>query len=318
LSVITKDIIAVAHLLRNEEVVAIPTETVYGLAGNIFSAKAISTIYAVKQRPLYNPLIVHLASIAQLNSVAKNIPPAALTLASKFWPGPLTMVLPKQDAVPSIVTSANETVAIRIPNHPIALELLAQLDFPIAAPSANPFNYISPTSAEHVQAMLGNSIPAILDGGTCTQGIESTIVGFNNDDVLLYRHGSINEEEIEQCLGKKLRIGTKAEKPQAPGMLDKHYSPHTKLLVSNNIIQTLQEFTHLKVGLLTLTPTNLQAENIQAFALSADGNLQQAAQNLYATLHTLDALQLDIIIAELMPDVGLGKAINDKLKKARN
>jgi L-threonylcarbamoyladenylate synthase len=318
LSVITKDIIAVAHLLRNEEVVAIPTETVYGLAGNIFSAKAISTIYAVKQRPLYNPLIVHLASIAQLNSVAKNIPPAALTLATKFWPGPLTMVLPKQDAVPSIVTSANETVAVRIPNHPIALELLAQLDFPIAAPSANPFNYISPTSAEHVQAMLGNSIPAILDGGTCTQGIESTIVGFDNDDVLLYRHGSISEEEIEQCLGKKLRIATKAEKPQAPGMLDKHYSPHTKLIVSDNIIQTLQEFTHLKVGLLTLTPTNLQAENIQAFALSADGNLQQAAQNLYATLHTLDALQLDIIIAELMPDVGLGKAINDKLKKAGN
>jgi L-threonylcarbamoyladenylate synthase len=316
LSIITTDIKIIADLLRNDEVAAIPTETVYGLAGNIFSDLAIEKIYAVKNRPLYNPLIVHIAHQNELSSVARYIPDDAEKLADKFWPGALTMVLPKQNAIPNIVTSNKDTVAVRVPNHPLTLALLAELDFAIAAPSANPFNYISPTTAQHVQAMLGNNIPAILDGGICTQGIESTIVGFENNEVLLYRYGSISVEDIETTINKKIRIATKAEKPQAPGMLDKHYSPHTTLIATNNIAERLEKYCGKKIGLLTLMTSSFVQENIYAVALSAQGNLMEAAQNLYACLHKLDAMNLDVIIAELVPEEGVGMAVNDKLRKA--
>jgi L-threonylcarbamoyladenylate synthase len=316
LSIITTDIKLIADLLRNDEVAAIPTETVYGLAGNIFSELAIKKIYEVKNRPLYNPLIVHIAHKNELSSVVKHIPDDAEKLADKFWPGALTMVLPKQNAIPNIVTSNNDSVAVRVPNHPLTLALLAELDFAIAAPSANPFNYISPTTAQHVQAMLGNSIPAILDGGICTQGIESTIIGFDNNEVLLYRYGSISVQEIEATINKKIRIATKAEKPQAPGMLDKHYSPHTTLIATNNIAATIENYASKKIGLLTLMGSDFMQENIFSIALSHSGNLLEAAHNLYANLHQLDAMKLDVIIAELMPEEGVGMAVNDKLRKA--
>jgi len=217
-----------ASLLSQGNVVAIPTETVYGLAANAFDEKAVAKIFEIKGRPNYNPLIVHIKSIEDLNMIAQKIPQKAYQLAQKFWPGPLTLILPKKNNIPSIVTANKNTVGIRIPSHPIALELLNEIDFPIAAPSANPFGYISPTTSFHVQKQLGTKIPFILDGGMCEKGIESTIIGFEDGEPILYRLGSLSIEAIENNIGTvKIKFDTDSS-PEAPGMLKKHYSPNTK------------------------------------------------------------------------------------------
>jgi len=175
---ISSDISKAIELLNKEDVVAIPTETVYGLAGNIYSEKAIRKIFEVKQRPLFNPLIVHISSIDQLEKVAREFPVKAQKLAEAFWPGSLTLILPKRSNIPEIVTGGKDTVGVRIPNHPVTLSLLKQISFPLAAPSANPFNRISPTSSDHVKAYFENTLPMVLEGGECKNGIESTIIGF--------------------------------------------------------------------------------------------------------------------------------------------
>ena len=231
----TNEIIKVSSLLQQGQVVAIPTETVYGLAANAFDDKAVAQIFEIKKRPLFNPLIVHIKSIDYLNNIAVNIPPIAYQLAQQFWPGALTLVLEKKSNIPDIVTSGKNTVGIRVPSHPIALALLEGLDFPLAAPSANPFGYISPTTSEHVRKQLGDKIPYILEGGSCEKGIESTIVGFENNKPILYRVGAISKEEIEKCIGILETKNTASASPQAPGMINKHYSPKTKFIVSENI-----------------------------------------------------------------------------------
>ena len=200
MSIISKDISKAVALLNQEKLVAIPTETVYGLAGNIFSEKAIDSIFKTKQRPLFNPLIVHIPSIDYLETIVARIPEKAKLLAEAFWPGPITLVLKKKEVIPDVITAGKDTVAVRIPNHPTTLELLKQLDFPLAAPSANPFNRISPTSAEHVESYFKNDIKMVLDGGTCTSGIESTIIGFENDEPIIYRLGALALEEIETVI----------------------------------------------------------------------------------------------------------------------
>ncbi|MBU3715280.1 MAG: threonylcarbamoyl-AMP synthase, partial [Ferruginibacter sp.] len=198
---ITTNIELATEYLRKGEVIGFPTETVYGLAGNIFNTRAIGKIFSIKKRPSYNPLIVHIGNIDFLNEIVQEVPEKAKLLSEKFWPGPITLLLKKKDIVPKTVTAGKDTVAVRIPNHALALELLNQLDFPLAAPSANPFKSISPTRAIHVENYFKEKVPLILDGGACKKGIESTIVGFEKGDAVLYRLGSVSAEAIEQTIG---------------------------------------------------------------------------------------------------------------------
>lgn len=305
-----------AALLNQNDIVAIPTETVYGLAGNAFNEKAIKKIFELKKRPFYNPLIVHIKSVADLNQIATEIPEKALLLADAFWPGPLTLVLKRQNTIPDLVTGGKNTVAVRVPNHPVALALLEQLDFPLAAPSANPFGSISPTKAQHVADYFTNSPLTILEGGECQSGIESTIIGFEEGSAVLYRLGSITIEEIEAVIGI-LKIKTHDEEtPSAPGMLSKHYAPKTKTVLTENITTELALFSTKTIGLLSYQNHFHHQNIVSNEVLSPTGDLKEAASRLYNALHKLDQLKLDVIIAERFPDYGLGRTINDRLERA--
>ncbi len=316
MSIISNNISKAVEILRQDGLVAIPTETVYGLAGNIYSESAIQKIFALKQRPLFNPLIVHIKSIAQLPELAREVPEQALQLAQAFWPGPLTLVLKKQPGVPELVTAGKDSVGIRIPNHPVALALLEQLDFPLAAPSANPFGCISPTSAAHVAAYFPDSLKMVLEGGECKNGIESTIVGFENDTPVLYRLGSIAVEDIEAVIGKIQVKNKKEVAPDAPGMLSRHYAPRTTTFLTEDVAAFIQAYPAKKIGLL-LFKKRIENPAVQAQEiLSEAGSLAEAAANLYAALHRLDKLGLDMIVAERFPDHDLGNSINDRLERA--
>lgn len=313
----TNEIKLAADLLRKGNVVAIPTETVYGLAANAFDDTAVAQIFEIKNRPLYNPLIVHIKSIDYLDTIAINIPPIAYELANRFWPGALTLVLEKKSIISDKVTSGKPTVGVRVPSHPIALALLASLDFPLAAPSANPFGYISPTTSDHVKKQLGDKIPYILEGGPCEKGIESTIIGFVNDKPVLYRVGAISKEEIEKCIGNIEIKNTASASPEAPGMINKHYSPKTKFIVSDNISKAIKDNINLNVGFLLFKNNNEFLSTNKYIELSVIENLEEAAKNLYAAMHQLDAMHFDIIFAEKLPEKELGITINDRLYRAQ-
>ena len=238
-------------------------------------------------------------------------------MAKEFWPGPLTLILNKQQNIPDLVTAGKPTVAVRVPNHPLTLKLLEQLDFPLAAPSANPFGSISSTSAEHVFNYFKNTLEVILDGGECEKGLESTIIGFEENQPVLFRLGAISIEDIEKVTGKVLLktrgIGTDLT---APGMLSRHYSPATDTYLTDNITEYLKLYRDKKIGLL-LFKDSIQANGIfHQEVLSKSGDLTEAAKELYAALHRLDKLNLDVIIAERFPDIGLGTTINDRLQRA--
>lgn len=316
MSIISKDITKAVQLLNDEQVVAIPTETVYGLAGNIYSEKAIKAIFETKKRPFFNPLIVHISSVDYLTEIVEYIPEKAKLLAEAFWPGPITLVLKKKDSIPDLITAGKDTVAVRVPNHPLTLELLNQLPFPLAAPSANPFSSISPTTAQHVEAYFKDTIKMVLDGGPCKSGIESTIIGFDGDDPIIYRLGSTSIEDIEAIVGK-IEIKNKKEvSPDAPGMLERHYAPKTKTVLTDTILEALRLYKNKRVGLITFQ-SEIENSNIEVqIALSKSGDLTESASNLYDVLHQLDKMHLDIIIAEKFPDYGLGKSINDRLERA--
>ncbi len=316
MNIISKDISKAVSLLNNEELVAIPTETVYGLAGNIYSEKAIKSIFETKGRPFFNPLIVHIPSVDYLENIVDEIPEKAKLLAEAFWPGPITLVLKKKDIIPDLITAGKDTVAVRMPNHPMTLELLGQLDFPLAAPSANPFNRISPTKPEHVEQYFKNKIKMVLDGGPCESGIESTIIGFEDDQPIIYRLGSTPIEVIENVVGQIKVKNKKDTSPRAPGMLARHYAPKTKTILTEYLLESIKEHQGKRMGLLIFND-HLNIENIDfKIVLSQENNLQEAASNLYDALHQLDEQELDIIIAERLPDYGLGKSINDRLERA--
>jgi len=301
--------------LCKNELVAIPTETVYGLAANAFNAEAVQKIFSVKQRPLSNPLILHVAHKDALQALVTHLPDAAVALLNAFSPGPLTLLLNKSPQVPSVVNAGLDKVAVRIPNHPLTLKLLENISFPIAAPSANPFGYISPTSAEHVYFQLNSKIPYILDGGPCSGGLESTVVGFNNDIPVIYRLGMITEEDIRAVCGI-CEINTNRTVTESPGMLPYHYSPHTPLIITDNIEQVLQNYPAQNAGVITVSSflNNIPADNQRC--LSFSGNINEAARNLYRYLIELDRMKLSVIIAERLPDKGLGKTLNERLEKA--
>lgn len=313
---ISNDIVQAAHLLKRNEVVAIPTETVYGLAGNCYSDRAIRKIFEIKGRPSNNPLIVHIGSADAIHNLVTELPSKAKVLIDTFWPGPLTLVLPKKETISNLISSGKDTVAVRMPNHPVTLKLLQLLPFPLAAPSANPFGSISPTTPEHVANYFDNVIPMILDGGRCRNGIESTIVGFENGLPVLYRLGSISVEAIEDAIGS-IRIHTINEtQPNAPGMMLKHYAPKTRTLLVSNAIEALNEHKNKRIGLLVFNSKMNHPSVVHQEVLSIYSDLEEAASNLYAALHRLDKLGLDVLIAEQFPDNHIGKAINDRLLRA--
>jgi L-threonylcarbamoyladenylate synthase len=313
---ISSDINTAANLLTSGEVVAIPTETVYGLAGNAFNQKAVGKIFEIKDRPHFNPLILHTNSIDKIQSFA-HLSGKAYKLAEKFWPGPLTLLLPKKQVISDLITAGYSTVAVRIPAHPLTLQLLDKIDFPLAAPSANPFGYVSPTMPEHVEKQLGKKISMILDGGPCKVGIESTIAGFDEDDnLIIYRLGGLEIEEIEKAAEQKAIIITEDKKlPNAPGMLKSHYATGASLAIGN-ITELIQINKGKNLAVLSFKTTYPEVPVSHQIALSPAGDLNEAAGNLFSAMRRLDALNPDLICAEYFPEEGLGRAINDRLRKA--
>lgn len=313
MAVTGNDINLAKEILIKGELVAIPTETVYGLAGNALNEKAVLSIFEVKNRPAFDPLIIHTDSVEKAMQYVSDFPEKARKLAGQFWPGPLTLLLPKKALIPDLVTSGLDNVAVRIPNHPLLLDLLSRLDFPLAAPSANPFGYISPTNAAHVNAQLGEKIPYILDGGESNVGIESTIVGFEAYETIIYRLGGLSVEDIEGVIGKVTLMPNSSSNPKAPGMLKSHYAPRKPFYLENEpILNPENENTGYLLFDHYLEGISYDNQRVLSFT----GNMQEAAHNLFAYLRELDALPIGQIIAERVPMHGLGLAINDRLQRA--
>ncbi len=313
---ISNNISWAASVLTEGGLVAIPTETVYGLAANIFNADAVDRIFSLKNRPPFNPLIVHIGRQEDLEGLVKNVPPLAAKLAARFWPGPLTLLLPKKDTIPDRITAGKPMVAIRMPDHPMTLDLLRSIPFPLAAPSANPFGRISPTKAEHVDAYFGNQLSVILDGGPCQTGIESTIIGVVGNQITIYRKGTITEDALRAFSDDVVTHEKKDSEPIAPGMLDQHYAPQTKAILTNNVNELVQQYAGHRIGCLMFQTPPPEVAGVVGKVLSTSGKTEEAATHLYAYLHELDAMALDILILERMPDSGVGKAINDRLQRA--
>lgn len=308
-----------AKLLAEGQCVAVPTETVYGLAANAFDERAVRDVFAIKNRPFIDPLIVHVAGPAKLLQLTAMSPAqeeAARQLAAAFWPGPLTLVLPKQADVPDLVTANRDSVAVRCPAHPIMHELLEQSGLFLAAPSANPFGYISPTTAQHVADSLGERCPHILDGGPCERGVESTIVDLREPDLpRLLRPGPIGQEALEKALGREIHLPEpKADASLAPGMLERHYSPSTRLQL--HATGELSQPGPDEAAVYLKRPA--QAGEPRIYWLSESGALEEAAANLFTLLRQLDARpEIAVIHCELPePGPGVASAIRDRLTRA--
>lgn len=312
---IGKDLEYAAELLTAEDVVAIPTETVYGLAGNALSPKAVSKIFAVKNRPSFDPLIIHTNAVSRLSTWTAPLPWALKKLAEHFMPGPLTILVPKLSIIPDLVTAGSPLVAVRIPQHPLSLTLLGKLPFPLAAPSANPFGYISPTTAQHVEQQLGKEVSYILDGGPCRVGLESTIVGMDDGQITVFRKGGLAIEELEEIVGPVQVRAHSSSNPQAPGMLKSHYAPKVPLKLGD--LRALhRQHRNSRLGVLAFFQKLPDIPEHHQILLSPSRDLQEAAQRLFAAMRHLDQLPIDLIIAEPFPETGLGRAINDRLRRA--
>lgn len=316
------DINVAAKNLEEGKLVAIPTETVYGLAANAFNPTAVAQIYSVKNRPGFNPLIIHTDSLAKLETWGLILPQKMLELAAAFSPGPLTYVIPSGKQIPEIVTAGTQAVAVRIPNHLLTLALLSKLNFPLAAPSANPSGFVSPTTAAHVQAQLGNNISYILDGGPCNVGVESTIISFLHDTPEILRYGGISLEQIQTIIGEVVDKPATSKQiitdnPVAPGQLAKHYATR-HLLIHDNPAKHIQHYPQGRIAIISLHNTYQQVPLNQHKILSPKADLTEAAQQLFAAMREIDTWDIDVILAEVFPDTGIGRAINDRLKRASN
>jgi L-threonylcarbamoyladenylate synthase len=313
-TIVGKDIKGVEQLLGSGEIAAIPTETVYGLAANALDARAVAKIFEVKNRPHFDPLIIHVKSIKAINEYVVEVPQWAKELAAKFMPGPLTLILEKNEKIPDIVTAGLNTVGIRIPDHPLVLALLSALDFPLAAPSANPFGYISPTNAQHVYDQLNQKIPYILDGGPCSIGIESTIVGVNeNRKPAILRLGGTSVEDIQGVIGTCEVETHSTSNPMNPGRLEHHYAPRHPLVFGS---MNFEGYTPKEIGIISFQTEYPGIPREQQHVLSPTGDLHEAAQKIFSAMRALDTTDIKIIFAEHFPDTGLGRAINDRLKRA--
>lgn len=314
---IGQDVELAAELIRSGGVVAFATETVYGLGAHALDPSAVARVFEVKGRPRFDPLIVHVGSVHEAQQLTTTFSSIAIRLADSFWPGPLTLVLPKTDEVPDLVTAGLSSVALRVPAHPLAQRLIAQAGVPIAAPSANPFGEVSPTTAEHVRQQLGDRIDYLLDGGPCSVGLESTVIHATDAPPTLLRPGGVTQEEIERIIGPVLfpdSWESDHEQPQtSPGMLSRHYAPHTPLQIVDDLSEIAASPT---TGVMTLK----YLPGVEPFAatevLSQTGDLTEAAASFYAALRRLDALGLEQIVATQFPESGLGRALNDRLRRA--
>jgi len=347
MTTIGTDIAHAIALLQQGKLVAIPTETVYGLAGNALNEATVASIFEAKNRPTFDPLIIHIADWRFAGRWVQDIPEKAEALAKAFLPGPLTLLLPKRPIISDLVTAGSPFVAIRVPAHPMARKVLEALDFPLAAPSANPFGYVSPTTAEHVAQQLGEKIPYILDGGPCQVGLESTIVlappapeggaavlmprtlrvsqsaaaappsgaGGADGGAMILRKGGISIEAIEAVIGPVTVQEHSTSKPSAPGMLLSHYAPGTPLVLGN-LQELATQYPGAKIGVLAFRQPLPGLPADRQVVLSAKGDFAEAAQHLFAGLRYLDGLNLDLILAELLPEAQLGRAINDRLRRA--
>ena len=313
---ISTDRTAAVELLRKGDIVALPTETVYGLAADALNAIAVAKIFEAKERPRFDPLIVHLPDRDWLEKVADLFAQdrqLILNLADKFWPGPFTMVLPKREIVPEIVTGGLNTVAVRVSAHPVFFEIIREFGQPLAAPSANRFGRVSPTVAQHVLDELKNRIPLIIDGGPTAHGIESTIAAIYNGKIDILRRGPITEEQLSKF--GKIDIFAPVGRVSAPGQLPTHYAPKTPL----RLIEDINSFSpdkNQRVGLLAWNPIESGKNFAVVRCLSEHQDLRQAAANLFRYLRELDAFDVDLIVAEQVPDRGLGAAIMDRLRRA--
>ena len=310
-----QDFALASELLKKGEVVAIPTETVYGLAANALNESAVLKIFESKKRPSFNPLIIHVSSIEDFHKYAYVNNQFIYDLADRFSPGPITFLLPKKQTVLDVVTSGLPSVAIRIPAQKLTLELLQNIDFPLAAPSANLFGYVSPTNSKHVLDNLGGKIPYILDGGNCSVGVESTIISFINNEPEILRYGGVTLEEIEKVIGKtKTYNNDLAFKPHAPGMLKNHYAT-VKPLYLGTKEEFFANYNSESTALISFTG-NIETR-ASVFLLSKNGILKEAAANLFSIMRDIDNLRnIERIFAIYLPNEGLGFAINDRLKRA--
>lgn len=310
----SESILKAAEIIKLGGIVAFPTETVYGLGADGLNPIAVAKIFEAKRRPSFNPLILHVADKFGFEKLVKSIDENIEKLIDKFMPGPLTLVLPKKEIVPDIVTAGNDTVAVRMPAHPVALQLINESGTPIAAPSANKFGHLSPTTAAHVEKYLGKKVDLIIDGGTCDVGIESTIVQYHQGKFFLLRHGGLAKEEIEKVIGRIDNGKIDSMKPNAPGQLEHHYSPNTPLRFYDPKLLDSQK----KIGALFLDKANREFDFSIVKILSPSGDLREAAANLFSHLHELETAGLDLILVEKISRDGLGSAIMDRLTKAVN
>lgn len=318
MGIIGQDPEEAARILRDGGIVALPTETVYGLGANATDVQAVARIFEAKQRPEFDPLIVHVPDTEAARCYVQSFPPVAEKLAVRFWPGPLTMVLPKTAAIPDLVTSGLSQVGLRVPSHALMQSVLRMAGVPVAAPSANLFGRISPTTAQHVADQLGDRIDYILDGGPCAVGVESTVIQLADPPRLL-RPGGVSLERLEEEIGP-IEIVASTDNPGdqsqlAPGMLPQHYAPQTRM----KLIREGESFPDLpgdlRVGVLWFR-NPLVRHVLAGEVLSREGDDREAAANLFAALRRLDDQTLDLIVAELLPEKGLGRAINDRLRRA--
>lgn len=317
LSKIGTDIHQAAALLQAGKLVAIPTETVYGLAANAFDTEGVAKIYEAKNRPQFNPLIIHTDSVEKLNLWGLSLPLKAELLAQTFAPGPITFLIPKSDQIPDIITAGTDAVAVRIPDHPLTLKLLAMLDFPLAAPSANPSGFVSPTKAQHVENQLGEKVAYILDGGNCKVGVESTIISFIDENKSkLLRYGGLALEDIEGIIGKvELPLQGFSDNPIAPGMLARHYATRHPIVLGAPET-SFTNFDLEKVAIISFYKKYVQVSDNQQFILSEKRSLTEAATHLFSAMRQANDLDVEVILAEIFPDEGLGRAINDRLRRA--
>lgn len=303
-----------SRIIRQGGIVSFPTETVYGLGADAFNEKACTRIFEIKDRPSFDPLIVHISNKDQISLLTDYQNEKMTRLIERFWPGPLTLIVPKKPRVSDLVTAGLPNVGIRMPAHSLALSFLKLCACPVAAPSANPFGYLSPTTAAHVEQQLGGKVDLILDGGACAVGIESTIIQFKGDDIILLRPGGIPIEEIESITGKLIHHEKNTLKVESPGQLKYHYSPRTKIKIMDN--PSAYRNQDAKVGYLFFSekPQDLYTEHYEI--LSEKGDLAEASHNLFSSLHKLDDLGLDLILAQKVPSRGLGRGIMNRLNKA--
>jgi L-threonylcarbamoyladenylate synthase len=301
------------NLLRDGEVVALPTETVYGLAADALNPDAVAKIFEAKERPRFDPLIVHVPNGEVVDEIATLESELARKLMEKFWPGPLTIIFPKREIVPDIVTAGLQTVAVRMSEHPIFREVVRKLNRPLAAPSANQFGRISPTTAQHVFDELSGRIPLIVDGGATEHGIESTIVQVANRVIEVWRRGPITDEMLRPF--GEVREQTSPVTVSAPGQLPTHYAPRTKLI----LVDDLKNFSlpaGKRIGALGFSFVGDATRFAVVRQLSERCDLREAAANLFRMLRELDREKLDLVVAERVPDEGIGAAINDRLQRA--